>query len=199
MAPRQFRTQWRAGAVSEKDDSYIEEIDQELARIYEGEIAANDPGEVDSDREWFDEELADGIDEEPMGLFDWILAGIALVFIGAWKLASFALRFGIPILFIVGIVGAITGWFDRKEAVEDLGNPGAPIVRELKRSGAIEDFKAVEPDEGWQWQYELDPTADLRFRERGDDAEMEYRSSDRDLEKEIEKVAEREGFVFEPE
>src|SRR5688572_3054306 len=102
-----------------EEDNYISETEEELRRIYE----QDEP-------------------DTPSGPIEWLFAAIGFIFAAAWLL----IRFAIPILILVGIVGAATGLFDKEEIVEDRSNPGWELVRELRDSGEISEFKAVEPD-----------------------------------------------------
>lgn len=153
-----------------EEDNYISETEEELRRIYE----QDEP-------------------DTPSGPLEWLLAAIGFIFAAAWLL----IRFAIPILILVGIVGAATGLFDKEEIAEDRSNPGWELVRELRDSGEISEFKAVEPDDGWQWQYELDSGTDLRFRQVSGVMEMEYRTRSQSLEEAINKVAEKHGYFDE--
>lgn len=153
-----------------EDDPYIAEIEDELREVYEVEDPAI-----------------------PSGPVEWLFAVVGFIAAAIW----FLIRFAVPIVVLIGVVGALTGAFDKEEVREDRNSPGWEMVRDLRNEGAIDEFKAVKPDEGWQWQYELDFGTDLRFRRSGDTVEMEYETTSPSLGDEIGEAAKKHGFVGE--
>jgi len=107
------------------------------------------------DYEGAEDELA--ADDEPLGLIGWIMAGGYMLWVAAKWLLGAAI--------VVAIVLAALGVFDKESVKEDPNSPGYDFVRELKSDGVIDDFRPVEPEEGWRWEYELDGSVDLRFNE----------------------------------
>jgi hypothetical protein len=106
-------------------------------------------------------------------------------------------RFAVPIL-IVGFL-ALGGLdlFDNKKTVDEVpSSPGYEFVHSLDKKGAIDDFRAVEPDDGWDWQYEInDGDASVRFRGEPGREELEYESSDSGLETTLREEAIALGYT----
>ncbi len=101
---------------------------------------------------------------------------------------------GLLIVLGIAVLGTV-GYFATHETTvpEDPSSPGYAIVRDLKREGAIDDFKAVKPDGNWDTVYSLnDGDAHLSFQ--GTHMEIETRSYDEDLKNAIDKAARQEEF-----
>lgn len=92
------------------------------------------------------------------------------------------------------------------EPTEVAPTPGSEahlIATELLRTGAIGDFRAIEPGDGWEVEYELEPDSVfgggfVRSRGAGASAEIEYQAFDDELDASIADVAEGRGFNFDP-
>jgi hypothetical protein len=118
--------------------------------------------------------------------------------------AGTATRIAIALSFLVMIgLGALialgaTGAFDKKTVAEQPGTELYRIVRELKAEGTIDDFRAVEPDSGWDVEYEVNG-GDGTLRERNEntapEAELEVPYDD-DLRDALEEHLKLKGFVF---
>lgn len=88
----------------------------------------------------------------------------------------------------------VLGVFDEKAVPENSASPGYEMVRDLKSAGDIDDFKAVEPADGWQTEYSLDDgSAHIRFD--GDRMEVDAKSYETDLADSIGRVARAGGFA----
>jgi zinc ribbon protein len=102
---------------------------------------------------------------------------------------------GLLALLAIATLAGIGFLFGQEKSVpESTSSPGYEMVRELKSSGAIDSFTAIEPEDGWETEYSLnDGDGNIRFR----GSEMEYgvRSYDDDLRDAIESEAHREGFT----
>lgn len=95
-------------------------------------------------------------------------------------------------------IGALVGigvLFGQETSVpEDTASPGYEMVRELKSSGAIDSFTAIEPEDGWESEYSLDD-GDAHICFRGSELEYGVRSYDDDLRDAIESAATEAGFT----
>jgi hypothetical protein len=113
------------------------------------------------------------------------------------RLGDFAVNHAKGLLALVAVgalvaLGLLLG--QEKSAPESAASPGYGMVRELKASGDIDSFKAIEPEDGWDTEYSLnDGDGHIRFR----GSEMEYAVSgyEDDLKNAIESEAHREGFT----
>jgi hypothetical protein len=77
---------------------------------------------------------------------------------------------------------------------ENTSSPGYEMVRQLKSNGAIDNFEAIAPEDGWETEYSLnDGDAHIRFR--GNEMEYGMRSYDHELRDAIESEARSEGFT----
>jgi len=96
---------------------------------------------------------------------------------------------------IVGVVLQVFfGVFDSKSVDEDRSSPGYDFVRQLQEDGAIEEFRAVEPEGKWDTQYELDGETELRFREGAGETKLEVSGFDNDLIAAVGAEAEARGY-----
>lgn len=138
--------------------------------------------------------------DEPLGFFGWVRGIFNLLLIVGGLLAALA---------VLGVImnvafGFLTGLGEKDTVKEERGNPGYSFVRDLKAEDAIDDFRPVEPDGGWEWQYELDQTTDLRFRTAkpglsvvrpvGPGVELEVESRRPDLVDAVEREASQRGY-----
>lgn len=99
----------------------------------------------------------------------------------------------LALLAIATVVGIGLLFGQEKGVAENASSPGYQMVRELKSSGAIDSFNAIEPEEGWDTEYSLnDGDAHIRFR--GSQMEYGVRKYDDDLREAIESEARSEGF-----
>lgn len=113
------------------------------------------------------------------------------------RIGDFAVDHAKGLLALVA-VGALVGigllFGQEKSVTENTSSRGYHMVRQLESTNAIDNFKAIEPEDGWDTEYSLnDGDAHIRFR----GTEMEYgvRSYDGDLRDAIEGEARREGFA----
>jgi hypothetical protein len=105
------------------------------------------------------------------------------------------IRVGI-VLFVVGSIGVgALGVFDKKSVDENPQSIAYQFVHEMKDQGTIDKFRAVEPDSGWDYQYELngDEANTIRVRGPVGTEDLEYRADD-DLKPSIEAEATKLGF-----
>jgi hypothetical protein len=102
---------------------------------------------------------------------------------------------GLLALLAIGALVGIGLLFGQETSVpEDTSSPGYEMVRELKSSGAIDNFTAIEPEDGWETEYSLnDGDAHIRFR--GSELEYGVGSYDDDLRDAIESEAREAGFT----
>lgn len=99
----------------------------------------------------------------------------------------------VGIAFWVGVVLAAAGVFDKASAPQRPSSEAHRMAVELRRSGAIDEFRSVEPDSGWGVEYELDE-GEGAIRTRNLEEELEYEASSVDLEEEIERIARKRDF-----
>lgn len=103
---------------------------------------------------------------------------------------------GIVILGAVAVVVVVAlgfaGVFEKDTVAEQPGTPAYRLVRELQTEGTIDDFRAVEPDEGWDQEYELDGS-DGVLRMRGRSVSFETYLDD-DLYDALERKLRAEGY-----
>lgn len=158
-----------------------------------------------------------GGDDERIGPLGWLGAGLY----GLWTLA----KWGIGLLIIAGIIAAVISGDD--EGDEKAGGPvvtaspgGATpttatgpdtisevpgslpykFVHALADEGAINNYRAVTPANGWTTQYQLNNgDVIIRFRTRGTRRELEYGgfAPPSDVIAAIEAEADQRGFVAE--
>lgn len=103
----------------------------------------------------------------------------------------------IPILVVLDTVGV----FEKDSAPERPGTEAHKMSVELRRAGEIEEYRSVEPDDGWDAEYEFDgedfdgSDGMIRSRWKGDDEEVEYETYlDDDLDEAIGRVMTKHGF-----
>jgi hypothetical protein len=92
-----------------------------------------------------------------------------------------------------------SGLFDKSSAPERPGSVVHRMVVQMEREGDIDDFRSVEPDEGWDVEYEVDDGAGfIRIRGEGTVTQtLEYEAIlDDDLEAAMERVIEQYGFTI---
>lgn len=94
------------------------------------------------------------------------------------------------VIVLLGVIGALVG---EPETVDPTpGSPAAQIAQELRQAGDVSEFRPVEPDEGWDVQYELDGgDGEVRSRGAGNQIEVEYRGESDELESAIQRAAGR--------
>lgn len=113
------------------------------------------------------------------------------------RLGDFAVNHakGLLAFVAIGVVVGIGLLFGQEKSVaENPSSPGYHMVRQLKSSGAIDSFKAIESKDGWDSEYSLnDGDAHIRFR--GTEMEFGVQSYDTDLRDAIESEAHNEGFT----
>ncbi len=106
----------------------------------------------------------------------------------------------VGVLIGVSFVGLLAlaagGSFDRESAPEQPRSEAHRIAVELEADGSIGEYRSVEPDDGWDAQYELDDD-DGVIRSRYRPPELEYEAFPGDLRDDIERVADKRGFDFE--
>jgi hypothetical protein len=102
---------------------------------------------------------------------------------------------GLLALLAIGALIGIGALIAReKSANENTSSPGYRMVRQLKSSGAIDNFNAILPEDDWETEYSLnDGDAHIRFR--GNEMESSVPRYDDDLSDAIEAGAHREGFT----
>jgi hypothetical protein len=113
------------------------------------------------------------------------------------RLGDFAVNHAKGLLALVAVgaligVGLILG--QEKSAPESASSPGYQMVRQLKASGDIDSFKAIEPEDGWDTEYSLND-GDGHIRFRGSELEYAVSSYENDLKTAIESEARQEGFT----
>jgi C2H2 type zinc finger protein len=120
-----------------------------------------------------------------LGWWDWIFVGFGFL----WVAVKWLIGIGI----VVGIILAATGVFDKKEVPEDPSSPGYSIVHDSSLSDEIDSYKSVEPDEGWDTEYEIND-GDVTLRFEGQRMQAEYSRYAEDVVKAIEGVAQSKGY-----
>lgn len=120
---------------------------------------------------------------------------------GGWfKVGRIAATLGVVLGtagWVFGVIGVATGAFEKETVSATRGSIPDHVARELKAEGEIEDFRPVEPDGGWDVEYEFeDPSGSLRSREAGSLDEVEIETFDGDLEDALEAKLEARGFEF---
>jgi hypothetical protein len=95
------------------------------------------------------------------------------------------------------LILAGAGVFDKADAPKTPGSVVHEIAVDLKRSGAVDEFRAVEPDDGWDTEYEFDDGEGyLRIRDEGRPTEeVEYEAFGDDLYDELDQATARAGFL----
>jgi hypothetical protein len=97
-----------------------------------------------------------------------------------------------------GLGVAAVGGFDKGDAPETPRSAVHRIAVGLVESGDADDYRAVEPADGWDVEYEIDGDGEIRIRdEGGDEEQIEYAAFSGDLRDAIERAAKREGFEIE--
>jgi hypothetical protein len=113
-----------------------------------------------------------------------------------WGLGALGLIVGV--LFWGFIALAIFGAFDKETVAQTPGSTPHKVAVELERSGAIDEYRAVEPDDGWDVEYELAGGDGLvRQKDESGIEEVEYQAFDGDLEARIEEALTKRGFNLE--
>jgi hypothetical protein len=116
------------------------------------------------------------------------------VWSGFWTLIWAA----VVIAVIVGVIVAIFGGGGSKEVNVPPNAPGRAMLSSLEANGKIDDFKAVEPDDGWTYQYEINGDSDLyvQFRGSGPGTQMQvnFPESDQDVADAISAAARDQGY-----
>jgi hypothetical protein len=75
---------------------------------------------------------------------------------------------------VVSVILGVLGVFDKDEAPESRRCLGYSWVRDMESAGQIDEFLAVEPEDGWACEYSLDDeAASLRFRQGQKELEVE--------------------------
>lgn len=97
---------------------------------------------------------------------------------------------------VIGGIGALTAK-DESVVPEDSSSPGYSMVRHLKESRAIAEFKAITPEDGYDSEYSLND-GDGYIRFKGDGMEYEVPSYEDKMRAKIEAEAERAGFADSP-
>ncbi|MBM3666683.1 MAG: hypothetical protein FJW90_04255 [Actinobacteria bacterium] len=109
---------------------------------------------------------------------------------------AIALLFGAA-FWVLAALG-FAGIFEKPTVAETPGSVVHEIVVELEREGAIDSYRAVEPDAGWDTEYEVgDGDGYVRVRDEGrPGAELEYFAYPGELDRALEDAAEARGFQF---
>jgi len=94
---------------------------------------------------------------------------------------------------------AAFGVFDKETAALQPASVSHKVAVALETSGAIDSYRSVDPDEGWDAEYELDADDGLiRSRGTGPMTEVEYEAYfNSDLEDAIIAELERRGYAVE--
>jgi hypothetical protein len=116
---------------------------------------------------------------------------------GSGPKIAIAISLLIGVAFVALIVLDAAGVFEKETVPEQPGSEAYGIVREMKQEGSIDEFRAVEPDSGWDIEYELDDgDGALRMRE-GVPKEAEVEAIfDEDLEEDLEDKLQEHGYLF---
>jgi uncharacterized C2H2 Zn-finger protein len=110
-----------------------------------------------------------------------------------WGLGALGVIVGV--LFWGGLALGILGVFDKETVAQTPGSTPHKVAVELERSGAIDEYRAVEPDDGWDVEYELAGGDGLvREKVEGGTEEVEYQAFDGNLEAKIEEALRKRGF-----
>jgi hypothetical protein len=110
---------------------------------------------------------------------------------------AFGVLLGIGVAVLVVLAWA--GLFDKESASETPRSVAHKIAVELVRTGEADEYRAVEPDGGWDTEYEIDD-GDAYIRVRGEGTgseELEYEAFTSDLEDALDRATAGRGFVFE--
>ena len=111
---------------------------------------------------------------------------------------------GLGIVFGIALWGSVIlagfGAFDKATVAEQPHSVVHRMAVQLERSGEIDEFRAVEPAEGWDTEYEIgDGDGSLRVRDEGtpnEEFEFEVLFDD-GLDDAVQDVSESYGFIFE--
>jgi hypothetical protein len=105
------------------------------------------------------------------------------------------LRVGIPLIIVGSIAAGALGIFDKKTVDENPQSIAYKFVHQMKDQGTIDEYRAVEPDSGWDYQYELngDEANTIRVRGTVGTEDLEFSAGD-DLKPAIEAEAAALGF-----
>jgi hypothetical protein len=97
---------------------------------------------------------------------------------------------------VLAIVLAASGTFDKDTAPPRPNSEAAKMAFSLKESGDINRYRSVDPDKGWDAEYELDGSDGVvRSRLKDGKEEIEFEAAfDDDLRHAIEKSARRRGY-----
>lgn len=100
-------------------------------------------------------------------IFSGLLAAVFFIFGGFWRF--------ILVLVVVGAILDAFGVFDREKVEGNPGDPGYSLLVRAEDQGGIDSFQPVEPDDGWDYEYEINDDSDfvVRFRRSGSGIEME--------------------------
>jgi hypothetical protein len=98
----------------------------------------------------------------------------------------------------VGLIGlGAAGVFEKETVDETPSSVAHKMAVQLKQDGEIDDYRAVEPDDGWDTEYELDGDGEIRARSSGAlGEEIELEAFSDDLETAMEDEARRQGFIL---
>jgi hypothetical protein len=119
-----------------------------------------------------------------------VIGGIAMLWRGFWGLFWIL----VVIAVIVGVVAGIFGIGDKNTVDVPPNAPGNALLTSLKSEGKIDDFRAVEPDKGWTYQYEINGDSDFYVQFAGDSMQMKFPESDQDVADDISTAARSEGY-----
>jgi hypothetical protein len=113
------------------------------------------------------------------------------------RIGDFVVGHSKGLLIILGIaviasIGALTAK-DESSVTEDSSSPGYEMVRNLEASGAIETFKAITPEGGYDSEYSLND-GDGYIRFNGDGMEYQVPAYEDDMKRAIEREARQSGF-----
>lgn len=101
---------------------------------------------------------------------------------------------GVATIVFFALGGA--GVFDKETVPETPSSSAHKIAAGVVASGEAEDYRAVEPDSGWDAEYEVDGDGYVRSRGSGFTEEVEVESFDLDLRDALEDEASDQGFDF---
>jgi hypothetical protein len=120
-----------------------------------------------------------------------VISGAGMVWRGFWGLVWTLVVIAVV---VGGVLAIFSGGHDSNKINVPANAPGYAMLSSLKANGKIDEFQAVNPDSGWDYQYEINGDSGFKVQFQGTSMLVNYSETDQNVANSITAAARDQGY-----